>query len=49
VIESSAAFATGGNDTVYRTLAAYTLTANVENGRILLTTAANPPATAATT
>jgi Ca2+-binding RTX toxin-like protein len=33
--------ATGGTDTVYSTLAAYTLTANVENGRILSTTAAN--------
>jgi hypothetical protein len=33
--------ATGGTDTVYSTLAAYTLTANVENGRILATVAAN--------
>jgi Ca2+-binding RTX toxin-like protein len=33
--------ATGGNDTVYSSLAAYTLTANVENGRILATVAAN--------
>jgi Ca2+-binding RTX toxin-like protein len=41
VSETNATTSTGGNDTVYSTLAAYTLTANVENGRILSTTAAN--------
>jgi Ca2+-binding RTX toxin-like protein len=41
VSETNAVLATGGSDTVYCTLAAYTLTANVENGRILATVAAN--------
>ncbi|MBK8117276.1 MAG: M10 family metallopeptidase C-terminal domain-containing protein [Candidatus Accumulibacter sp.] len=41
VSETNAVLATGGSDTVYSTLAAYTLTANVENGRILATGAAN--------
>jgi Ca2+-binding RTX toxin-like protein len=41
VSETNAVLATGGNDTVYSSLAAYTLTANVENGRILATVAAN--------
>ncbi|MBK8117269.1 MAG: hypothetical protein IPK44_23555 [Candidatus Accumulibacter sp.] len=41
VSETNAVLATGGTDTVYSTLAAYTLTANVENGRILATVAAN--------
>jgi Ca2+-binding RTX toxin-like protein len=41
VSETNAVLATGGSDTVYSTLAAYTLTANVENGRILATVAAN--------
>jgi Ca2+-binding RTX toxin-like protein len=41
VSETNATTSTGGTDTVYSTLAAYTLTANVENGRILSTTAAN--------
>ncbi len=41
VTESNAVLATGGSDTVYSTLTAYRLTANVENGRILATGAAN--------
>jgi Ca2+-binding RTX toxin-like protein len=41
VSETNAVLATGGSDTVYSSLAAYTLTANVENGRILATVAAN--------
>jgi Ca2+-binding RTX toxin-like protein len=41
VSETNAVLASGGTDTVYSTLAAYTLTANVENGRILATVAAN--------
>ncbi|MEF8747646.1 MAG: cadherin-like domain-containing protein [Candidatus Accumulibacter propinquus] len=41
VSETNATASTGGTDTVYSTLSAYTLTANVENGRILATTAAN--------
>ena len=41
VSETNAVLASGGTDTVYSTLAAYTLTANVENGRISTTAAAN--------
>jgi Ca2+-binding RTX toxin-like protein len=41
VTETNATTSTGGTDMAYSTLAAYTLTANVENGRILSTTAAN--------
>jgi Ca2+-binding RTX toxin-like protein/uncharacterized protein (DUF1778 family) len=41
VSETNAVLATGGTDTVYSYLSAYTLTANVENGRILSTTVAN--------
>ncbi len=41
VRESNAVLASGGNDTVLSYLAAYTLTANVEHGRILATGAAN--------
>jgi Ca2+-binding RTX toxin-like protein len=41
VSETNAVLATGGTDTVYSDLSAYTLTANVENGRILSTTVAN--------
>ena len=40
VIETNAA-SSGGSDTVYSYLASYTLGANVENGRILATSAAN--------
>ena len=35
VVESNASSVTGGIDTVYSSLASYTLVANVENGRIL--------------
>jgi Ca2+-binding RTX toxin-like protein len=41
VTETNATASTGGTDHVHSSLAAYTLTANVENGRILSTTAAN--------
>jgi Ca2+-binding RTX toxin-like protein len=41
VIETNAIASTGGTDTVYSDLSAYTLTDNVENGRILSMTAAN--------
>ncbi|PPK37740.1 hypothetical protein CD175_15880 [Pseudomonas laurylsulfatiphila] len=41
VSETNAVAATGGTDTVSSTLAAYTLGANVENLRLLATTAAN--------
>jgi Ca2+-binding RTX toxin-like protein len=41
VSETNAVLATGGTDTVYSYWSAYTLTANVENGRILATVAAN--------
>jgi Ca2+-binding RTX toxin-like protein len=41
VTETNAVAATGGTDLVYSTLASYTLGANVENGRILATGAAN--------
>jgi serralysin len=41
VSETNAVLATGGTDTVYSYLSAYTLTANVENGRILSTGVAN--------
>jgi Ca2+-binding RTX toxin-like protein len=41
VTETNALVATGGIDLVYSYLAAYTLGANVENGRILATGAAN--------
>jgi Ca2+-binding RTX toxin-like protein len=37
VIETNATASTGGNDTVYSSLSAYTLGANVEEGRILAT------------
>ncbi|VVM54546.1 beta strand repeat-containing protein [Pseudomonas fluorescens] len=37
VIETNATASTGGSDTVYSYLAAYTLGANVENGRLLAT------------
>nr|WP_287665689.1 calcium-binding protein [Accumulibacter sp.] len=39
--ESNADFAIGGNDIVYSTLAAYTLTANVERLRLMLAGASN--------
>jgi Ca2+-binding RTX toxin-like protein len=41
VSETNAIAATGGTDTVYSSLAGYTLGANVENLRLLATTAAN--------
>ncbi len=41
VSETNATASSGGTDTVYSYLAAYTLTANVENGRILATGTAN--------
>ncbi|GAB7528950.1 hypothetical protein PS3A_13590 [Pseudomonas sp. 3A(2025)] len=41
VIETNATQSIGGSDLVYSYLADYTLTANVENGRIMSTTAAN--------
>ncbi|MBV7569636.1 calcium-binding protein [Pseudomonas sp. PDM27] len=41
VSETNAVAATGGTDTVYSSLAGYTLGANVENLRLLATTAAN--------
>ena len=41
VTESNANLTTGGIDVVYSSLAAYTLGANIENGRILATGAAN--------
>jgi Ca2+-binding RTX toxin-like protein len=41
VSETNAVLATGGTDTVYSYWSAYTLTANVENGRILATGVAN--------
>jgi Ca2+-binding RTX toxin-like protein len=41
VVESHADLANGGNDTVYSTLASYTLTNNVENLCLLATGAAN--------
>jgi Ca2+-binding RTX toxin-like protein len=41
ISETNTVLATGGTDTVYSDLSAYTLTANVENGRILATGAAN--------
>jgi Ca2+-binding RTX toxin-like protein len=41
VTETNAIASTGGTDTVYSSLSAYTLTANVENGRILSTGSAN--------
>ncbi|MNF65900.1 Bifunctional hemolysin/adenylate cyclase precursor [compost metagenome] len=41
VSETNATASTGGTDTVYSYVAAYTLTANVEQGRILSTGAAN--------
>ena len=41
VTETNVLAITGGTDLVYSYLSAYTLEANVENGRILLTTAAN--------
>jgi Ca2+-binding RTX toxin-like protein len=41
VSETNATASSGGTDTAYSTLAAYTLTPNVENGRILATGAAN--------
>ncbi|WP_291994739.1 matrixin family metalloprotease [Candidatus Accumulibacter sp. ACC003] len=41
VIETNASASIGGTDTVYSYLASYTLGANVENGRILATGAAN--------
>jgi Zn/Cd-binding protein ZinT len=41
VSETNATASTGGTDTVYSSLAAYTLGTNVENGRILATSAAN--------
>ncbi|WP_085723023.1 calcium-binding protein [Pseudomonas sp. R37(2017)] len=41
VSETSAVVATGGTDSVYSSLAGYTLGANVENLRLLATTAAN--------
>jgi len=41
VSETNATASSGGTDTVYSYLSAYTLTANVENGRILATVAAN--------
>jgi Ca2+-binding RTX toxin-like protein len=41
VTETNAVLATGGNDTVYSALSTYTLGANIENGRIVATGAAN--------
>jgi len=41
VTESNADITTGGNDTVYSTLSAYTLAANVEKLRLLAASAAN--------
>lgn len=41
VIETNATASTGGSDLVYSYLSAYTLTANVENGRIMSTGTAN--------
>ncbi|WP_085725525.1 S-layer family protein [Pseudomonas sp. R37(2017)] len=41
VIETNASVGTGGKDTVYSFLSAYTLGANVEQGRLLSTGAAN--------
>jgi Ca2+-binding RTX toxin-like protein len=41
VVSETNAASTGGTDLVYSTLASYTLGANVENGRILATGAAN--------
>ena len=41
VTETNAVASTGGTDTVYSYLSAYTLTANVENGRITSTSGAN--------
>nr|HDS0983376.1 hypothetical protein [Pseudomonas putida] len=41
VSETNAVAATGGTDAVYSSLAGYTLGANVENLRLLATTAAN--------
>jgi Ca2+-binding RTX toxin-like protein len=41
VRETNATESSGGTDLVYSYLASYTLTANVENGRIMLATAAN--------
>ncbi len=41
VIEENPALTTGGNDLVYSYVANYTLAANVENGRIVTTSAAN--------
>jgi Ca2+-binding RTX toxin-like protein len=41
LINETNATTTGGNDTVYSTLSSYTLGANVENGRLLSTSAAN--------
>jgi len=41
VIEANAVLATGGDDTVYSSLAAYTLTANVETLRLVATGAAD--------
>jgi hypothetical protein len=37
VVETNATASTGGSDTVYSSLEAYTLSDNVENGRILAT------------
>ncbi|CAI8806329.1 beta strand repeat-containing protein [Pseudomonas sp. IT-P4] len=37
VVETNATASTGGSDTVYSFLSAYTLAANVENGRVLAT------------
>ena len=41
VTELNADLSSGGNDTVYSYLADYTLSSNVENGRVINTTAAN--------
>jgi Ca2+-binding RTX toxin-like protein len=41
VIETNATASTGGTDSVYSSLGSYTLGANVENGRIMATGAAN--------
>jgi Ca2+-binding RTX toxin-like protein len=41
VVESNATASTGGTDLVWSYLSAYTLSANVENGRIMATGAAN--------
>jgi len=41
VTETNAIASTGGIDTVYSSIAAYTLTANVENGKIISTEIAN--------